>query len=248
MFTSKQELVGAMGIDPEIAAFFVDRSIPAGNQYWKGRYLYVARGTGYLFIPLFFDLQLRAGVPKEKLLDPQYVSLMERILDLAARYEFGEMDFRAHISQVEELAKPFSVHEWLFISLENYFNQRELNKYGILGTDNPALNRGDALLFLLTSLDVPKIMIEKIVGYWYLLVPSFLLMDDIVDLKEDQARSEETALSHYGFDAKGVQMAIEIVENNFSRMEVINPLLGQFFRNALEKKKQTPYFQTILKD
>lgn len=248
MFTSKQELIGAMGVEPDIAAFFVDRKVPVANQYWRGRYLYVARGTGYLFIPLFFDLQYKAGLSKEKVLDASYVSMMESILDLAARYEFGELDFRTHIARIEAIVRPLSVQPWLFDSLEQYFKQEELNQVGILGTTNPALNRGDALLYLLTTMQASREIMEKVIGYWYSLVPSFLLMDDIMDLKQDQAGSDESALAYYGFDAKGVQTAIDEVEKNFTRLGEVNPLLGQYFRNTLESKKKTPYFQIILKD
>lgn len=248
MFTSKQELSESMGVDPEIAAFFVDRKVPVQNQYWKGRHLYVARGTGYLFIPLFFDLQLRASLPREKVLDTAYVSLMEAILDLAAQYEFGDLDFKDQIRQIENLVQPGTVQPWLFELLVEYFAQEVLHPVGMIGTPNPALNRGDALLFLLPTLDAPRETIEKIIRYWYLLVPSFLLLDDIMDLREDKLASEETALSYYGFDAKGVQAAIAAVENNFSQMEEVNLLLGQFFRKALETKKRTPYFQSILND
>lgn len=248
MFTSKQELSESMGVDPGIAAFFVDRKVPIENQYWKGRYLYVARGTGYLFIPLFFDLQLRAGLPKEKLLDASYVALMESILDLAAQYEFGNLHFKDQIRQIEAMVQPKSVQPWLFDSLVEYFGQEVLHPMGIIGTPNPALNRGDALLYLLTTLDAPRETIERIIRYWYLLVPSFLLLDDIMDLREDRQASEETALGYYGFDAKGVQAAIEAVEKNFRQMEEVNALLGRFFRNLLETKKRTSYFQSILND
>ncbi|MBZ5857267.1 hypothetical protein [Flavihumibacter profundi] len=248
MFTSKQELSGAMGVDPEIAAFFVDRKIPAGNQYWKGKYLYVARGTGFLFIPLFFDLQLRAGIDRKILLDESYVQLMEKILDFAAQYELKKMDFEAHIGFIEELVRAKSVQPELLENLSTYFKQRPLDAYGILGTGIPAMNRGDALLYLLTVLDAHADIIKKIIAYWYLLVPSFLLLDDIMDLQEDQDNQEENSLSHFGYDTEGVRKAIDLLDNNFAAISAVNPLLGNFFRSMLDQKKQSTYFQLILNE
>ena len=248
MFTSKQQLCGGMGVDPEIAAFFVDRKVPGGNMYWKGRYLYVARGTGFLFIPLFFDLQWKAGIEKEFLLSENYVGLMEKILHQAACYEFGELDFESHIRNIDEIVEPHSRQPWFLEGLRKYFSRLPLIKDGELGTSNSALNRGDALLYLLTVPDVPADIIRKAIDYWYLLVPSFLLMDDIMDLKEDQEKNEESSMWHYGFDAAGVRAAVSEVESNFTRLEEVNALLGQFFRSTLDQKKQTPYFQMILND
>lgn len=235
-----------MGVDPEIAAFFVDRKVPADNAYWKGRLLYVARGTGYLFIPLFFDLQFKSGLPKTTILDGTYVSRMESILDLAAKYEFGQMEFREHISRIAEMVQPHLQNAALFNELNEYFGQPELQPLGRVGTDNPALNRGDALLYLLTTIPMPERVLEGILRSWYMLVPSFLLMDDLMDLKEDRIKGEENALSHYGYDPAGVREAIRTVERNFEGLASISPKLGGFFQTALDNKKRTPYFQTIL--
>ncbi|KIC89387.1 hypothetical protein [Flavihumibacter sp. ZG627] len=246
MFTSKQQLIGGMGVDPEIAAFFVDRNVPKDNRYWKGRYLYIARGTGYLFIPLFFDLQFRAGMAKEDILDPSYVSIMEKILDYAAKFEFGEISFTDQIAAIQTMIEPLAKHTWLMNDLREYFKVEPLKATGNLGLENSALNRGDALLYLLCVNQAPTDLIKKVIGYWYLLVPSFLLLDDIMDFNEDRKHQEENALSYYGYDAAGVIKAIETVERNFKSLEDINPLLGEFFQSTLEHKKKTPYFQHIL--
>lgn len=248
MFTSKQQLHKEMGVDPDIAAFFVDRNVPVANQYWKGRYLYVARGTGYLFIPLFFDLQLRAGMDKNEILGESYVSVMENILDIAARYEFGEFDFDEHIRKIQLMIAPQVNQPWLWTELNNYFSSQPLRASGMLGSDNPAQNRGDALLYLLCTSTASKEVVEKAIRYWYLLVPSFLLLDDIMDFQEDREKMEENALSYYGYDVAGIRKGVNAVEVNFRELEKTNPVLGAFFKSTLEQKKQTPYFQQILKD
>jgi hypothetical protein len=246
MFTSKKELSDSMGVDPEIAAFFVDRKVPVDNAYWKGRYLYVARGTGYLFIPLFFDLQLKAGVSKNILLDEKYVKLMESILDKAALYELGQLDFNGHIRQIDELVLGKIRQPELLNNLNEYFSHQPLVPLKNIGTENPALNRGDALLYLLTTLPVPEDIIERIIEYWYLLVPTFLFMDDLMDLHEDQDKNEENALSMYGYNSKGVRAAMNDIEEKFRKLENINMALGKHLRNSLDVKKKSSYFQTIL--
>lgn len=246
MFTSKKELNEVMGVDPAIAAFFVDRKVPAGNLYWKGRLLYVARGTGYLFIPLYVDLQRRAGVDSNLLLSEPYTQLMEAILHQAALFEREETDFDSHLAAIRELVSGKVLQPELYGLLDNYFQQKPLLQLDYLGTGNAALNRGDALLYQLTTLDYPQPVIREIIRNWYLLVPSFLLMDDIMDLQEDQQNNEENALSHYGYDAEGVQTAIGLLDQNFSALSAVNPALGQYFRSILEKKRQTPYLQYLL--
>jgi hypothetical protein len=246
MFTSKQQLTGEMGIDPALAAFFVDRKVPVNNHYWKGRLLYVARGTGYMFIPLFFDLQLRAGIESAELMTEEYVQKMEQILDFAAQFEFGILSFNDHIDKIKESVIPEIKHSWLFEELNEYFSRQPLTPLGNIGTDNPALNRGDALLYLLCLRPEPEEVIKKIITYWYLLVPSFLLMDDLMDFHEDKQKQEENSLSHYGFNAEGVQIAVKKLETNFRVLEKVNPALGLFFQRSLDKKKRSEYFQTLL--
>jgi len=248
MFTSKQDLIVKMGVDPEIAAFFVDRAVPKNNAYWKGRYLYVARGTGFLFIPLFFDLQLRAGVDRKALLDEDYVQLMENIMNFAGKFENGEIDFDAHIAAIESLVSMRIVQPDVLKDLKEYFGQNPPRPTGRFGTENTALNRGDALLYLLTVLPAEASVINQIIDYWYLLVPSFLLMDDIMDLQEDQDKQEENSLALYGYNAAGIRKALAVLDEKFSKLEVANPLLGSYFRRSLEKNLETTYFKHILNE
>lgn len=248
MFTSKAELEKAMGVDPTIAAFFVDRKVPVNNQYWKGRYLYVARGTGYLFIPLFFDLKFKAGMKLRQLLDENYVQLMEAVLDKAAQYEFGELPYTEHINQIEAMVKDSVQNSALFDELHRYFKQPVLKKMGRIGTENPALNRGDALLYVLSTVDIEPEVLDEILDSWYLLVPTFLLLDDIIDFQEDRQKQEENSLAVYGYDAAGIRKAVALAESNFEALRPRNPLLSAFFEQILTQKKQTPYFKRILND
>jgi hypothetical protein len=246
MFTSKEHLHFNLGVDLEIAAFFVDRRVPPGNMYWKNRYLYVAGGTGFLFIPLFFDLQFRMGADKELILDENYVQLMEDILDSAARYEFEQISFEEHIRNCRELMKNKIKNERLYHDLENYFKNEHLEPFKNLGTFSKALNRGDSLLFSLCFLDLPQHITDSIIEKWYALVPSFLLMDDIMDLKIDKEQRQENSINDFGEGNAGVENAIDFLRTKFAQLKSANPRLGSFFENSLEKKLHTPYLQSIL--
>ena len=246
MFTSKIRLIYNFGVDEEVAAFFVDRKIPQENSYWEKRLLYVANGTGYLFIPLFFDIQLKMGVNKKTLLSEDYIQLSEHILDSAARYEKNQYDFNTHIQRCKELVYTKTVQHNLFADLDHFFNQAKLIPYKYLGTTNRALNRGDSFLFLLCVLDVPETTLQEIIKGWYALTPSFLLMDDVMDLQEDKQRGEENSINEFGEGADAVKKAIEYLKNNFNILKTFNQKLGDFFEQSLEKKLRSAYLRDLL--
>ena len=143
-----------MGVDADIAAFFVDRPVPADNLYWKERYLYVAKGTGFLFIPLYFDLMYRAGLSKDMILQEEFVRLTEHILHSAAMQEHEMISFEEHVYNCKNMLKNRVVDVNLFTDLLQYFSNRVV-PYNYLGTFSIALNRGDTYLFALCSLDIP---------------------------------------------------------------------------------------------
>ncbi|GAO45697.1 hypothetical protein [Flavihumibacter petaseus] len=248
MFTSKEYLSDELGVDPEIARFFVDRKVPQNNMYWKGRLLYVARGTGYLFIPLLVDLMYKAGIPKGVLLETAYVQQMEQILDLAARYEYKEKTFEEHIAEIDALVLPGARQQWLVENLRVYFRQEVLHPAAGLGIDNPPLNRGDALLYWFTALEAPKETIEQLIAAWYALVPAFLLLDDLVDLKEDQENNDENSVARYGYNSSGVREAITVLEGMFETLGRLNAPLAVHLNDILVSSLRKPYFQHILKN
>ena len=79
MFTSKDDLKLGYGVDMEIGKFLTDRKVPEDNLYWKNRLLYIIPMPGYLFIPLYMDIQFRLGLPKAELLSEQHLQLLELI-------------------------------------------------------------------------------------------------------------------------------------------------------------------------
>ncbi|MEO5999366.1 MAG: hypothetical protein ABIN89_21415 [Chitinophagaceae bacterium] len=246
MFTSKQHLHFNLGVDADIAAFFVNRQVPVNNHYWNKKLLYVADGTGYLFIPLFFDLQFKSGISRDNILNEEYVGLMEVILDSAALHEMEKICFSQHVENCKNIMSNKIKNHNLYIDLLLYFRDQQLKPYKKLGTTSKALNRGDTFLFSTCFLDLDNEVTNKNLENWYALVPAFLLMDDISDIQEDQEKNEENAVNDFGPGNTGVKNAIEFLRNKFSHLKTLNAALGSYFERSLEKKLQTAYMKSLL--
>jgi hypothetical protein len=246
MFTSKKTLVDGFGVDTEIAAFFVDRKVPDQNDYWKGRLLYVSSGTGYLFIPLWFDLQHKIGLDKDVLLNEEFVKLSEAILDSAAKHEMNKISLGQHIENCKALVDGKVRQAALYNDLLTFFGDPSLKPYKNIGTVSSALNRGDSLLFTLCVLDADTETINKLLRGWQALVPSFLLMDDVMDLEEDKKNGEENSIADFGEGSEGVIGALDYLANNFEFLKTYNLKLGNTFEKALIAKKQTPYLMALI--
>ncbi|MDI3320056.1 hypothetical protein [Pinibacter soli] len=246
MFTSKHTLVERFGVDKDIAAFFVDRKVPDQNDYWKGRLLYVSSGTGYLFIPLWFDLQCRIGIAKDLLLNEDYVQLTEAILGSAAKHEMNKISLQEHVENCKALVNGKIKQQELYNDLLTFFSDPLLKPYKNIGTVSSALNRGDSLLFSLCVLDTDAETITKLVRGWQALVPSFLLMDDVMDLEEDKKNGEENSIADFGVGGEGVINALDYLAENFEFLKQYNLKLGNTFAKALIAKKQTPYLASLI--
>lgn len=245
MFTSKKFLIERFDLNPTIAAFFVDRKVPHENRYWRNRLLYVSGGTGFLFIPLYFDLQFRCGVPLIILLDDEYLALTELILHHAAVQEAEEISLESHISFCQEAVMSKLRHPKLFDDLSAYYKNLE-PEHKYLGTGIRALNRADTLLFALCTLQADEQTILNIIECWYALVPSFLLIDDIVDLEDDKETKQENSVLEFGAGAVGITKAIAFLTNNIRVLGRYNGKVRQFFADILDKKLVTTYIKSIM--
>ena len=114
-----------------------------------------------------------------------------------------------------------------------------------MGTPSKALARGDTMLFQLCMLEDTH-AIQEMIGYWYTLVPSFLLMDDVMDLHEDKRKGEENSIADFGEGSNGLHNALAYLRSNFLQMKQKNEKLGLFFENSLNNKIATPYLQHLL--
>ena len=97
MFISARQLNRAMGVDMNIARFFVDRPVPQNNSFWKGKLLYIGFGNGYVSIPVYYDLLFRIGIDLKQLLAEEHILFMEKLMHYAILQE------RREISVQEEL-------------------------------------------------------------------------------------------------------------------------------------------------
>ncbi len=247
LYTSKEYLHSSIDIDPEIAAFFVDRKVPVNNMYWKDRYLYISKGKGFLFIPLYFDLMYRAGLSKEQILNEDFVRLTEDILHSAALHEAEKIDLNEHVKNCRNLLDGKIRNHTLFRDLSEFFS-RQAVAYEYLGTFSSALNRGDTYLYALCSLSLPAEQTSMAIKLWYALVPTFLLMDDVVDLNEDRRKGEENSINDFGSGTEGLLSALCFLRENFSKLKRFNQKLGDWLERSLEKMMTTPYMTSLLNE
>lgn len=246
MFTSTRFLTQQLGVDPGIASFFVDRSVPQDNRYWKDRLLYVARGTGFLFIPLVYDLLLRLGLDKEELLREAHVLRMEAVLDSAGKVEFDDLPGIEHVAACRAIMGSAAANTWLWDALAEYFINNEGEPTADLGKPIPPLNRADTFLFSLCDLDMDEDTTRCFIRYWYALIAAFLMMDDVIDWEKDELNGEENSVSYLGKGKDGLLKAIEMLRENFATLGAINPQLCTFFEHSLQKQVDSGTFRKIL--
>ena len=241
MFTSTQFLTKTLNVDPEIATFFVDRRVPRENRYWKGRELFVAGGSGFLFIPLIYDILFRLGVDKSLLLDETHILRMEAVLDSAGKVEFDHYPMKAHVQDCMVLVRASVRNQWLWDSLQAYFIVSEGQPTAVLGEPVPPLNRADTFLFALCDLPMDETVTRVLIRQWYALVGSFLLLDDIMDWDMDLQAGEENTLRFLGEGEEAKLKAMDMLKAYFDTMESVNPGISTYLDGFLRKKMKTLY-------
>lgn len=247
MVITKHFLADKMGIDFDIAQFFADRKIPADNLYWKNKYLYVTFGTGYLFIPIVYDVLYKFGIQKDLLLREDRIEDMERAFHIVAAFEKKMISFEEYIDQFMSIFKEKSVNENFFNDLLRYFRNEPPNRFA-LGTSVPALNRADAFLFTITDLPLEENSLRILLTKWYYTAATLLLLDDIVDLEKDRAENEENAIIELGDNKAAVEQAIKIFETNSNGLRELNPKMCDFFQKIFDKAILDPPIQKLLQE
>jgi hypothetical protein len=238
MFISTRFLSDRLGIDKDIAAFFVDREVPAGNRYWKDRLLYISRGNGFLFIPVVYDFLFKLGLSKEALFESGQVERMEAILHSAGKVEYDLMAGTEHIKECYTIMEGHVVNKWLWNALDKYFTQNHGAPTQDLGLPLLPLNRADTFLFSICDLNLDEGATRNFLTYWYALMSSFLMMDDVVDYDDDLKKGEENAVTFLGEGKEALLKAIEILRRDFNTLSNLNPSLGAHFRGILDKEME----------
>jgi len=229
MFLSADNFNSYYGVDLEVARFFVDRTVPKENLYWKNRTIYLPSAPGYIFIPLYFDLLLRSGAEKSELLSETTVQISEFILHSAARHESKQIKWKQHVEEIlARLATEVHRSE-LQKSLEEYLCQERPigNNKLKLGTIFPSLNRADSYLFLISTLKSERLNHQAALDAWRALMTYFLIMDDLSDIKEDLQNQEENAFVDAGLHAQGVQEISQMLNESIECLNAMNPTLGK---------------------
>lgn len=226
MFLSNDDLKLAYGVDLQIGKYFVDRIVPRQNSYWEKRHLYIVPQPGYVFIPIYVDLAFRIGIEKDRLLSDAYVSLMEKIMDSAARQEKENIPMQTHIDECISFAREASINPAFLDELINYFsNPTGLNRLG-LGSPFPALTRADAFLFSLCSLKFDEQTAYKLVEAWNALMTFFLVKDDLLDIKDDLKNNDANAVLEAGLNDHGAKQIADLLDQSYENMMKYNQVLA----------------------
>lgn len=234
MFTSKDDLKLEYGVDMEIGKFLIDREVPAGNLYWKNRLLYIVPMPGYLFIPLYMDIQYRLGLSRAELLSEQHLQLLEAILHSAARLESKAIDFEAHIAECIALARPVCKNPSLLQDLIYYFSGEKEKSAVALGTPYRSLSRADAYLFSLCYFEFDSALKKKLVDAWYALITYYLIIDDLQDIQSDFEQQEENAVLEAGLNEEGVKSIEALIHQSYQVMNTVSPVIA----NRIDHKRQ----------
>ena len=234
MFLSVQQLENDMGVNKTIGRFFVDRKVPENNSFWKGRLLYVSFGNGFVSIPVFYDLLYRIGVPIEILLEEKHIFFMEQLMHYAILHERNEITISAELKSIRAILHDRVQDPRHFEMLNAYLDQPLLKPFGVFGLNHPSLNRADVFLYVLCDLPLSENQWSLAVKYWYLLHPSYLIMDDIRDYTKDLDEGEENVVTDLGGGTEGFEKTFDMLRKNGEAMKEINPLLGQFLMDYEE--------------
>lgn len=242
MFVSSDDLKLGHGVDLEIAKFFVDRKVPAGNLYWQKRLLYIGPMPGYIFIPTFTDIEYRLGLEKRQLLSEGHIVLLENILHSAARLELHEINYHQHVEECIALTKDHSNNPSLLEDLVNYFTGDDKKASIPLGYPFKSLKRADAYLFSLCYFSFGQELKEKLLESWNALMTYYLIMDDLEDIKADFINQDENSLIEAGLNEKGAETIRQMIDRSYEVMSKINPVLA----NRIDHKRNTIDIQKII--
>jgi hypothetical protein len=244
MVITKHFLADKVGLDFEIAQFFADRKVPADNLYWKGKFLYLSFGTGFLFIPIIMDTLFKSGIDKAIVINPARIARMEQSFDIVMQYERKKISFEEYIRQMSELYLPHVKNQQLFDDLMLHFRNQPTQNYQ-LGTSVAALDRADAFLFNYTDLDTDETTMKTIIRRWYYLAVAHLMLDDFVDLEDDRVKGEENALIDLGDNKAALETCKQMLATNIEGLAETNPLVAAFFNKIYLKALQDAPIQTL---
>lgn len=182
------EFLTTLSLDARVTATFAHRQIPRLNAYWQKRTDYITTSPGYYFIPVYFDLLVRQGVPGSALLAESTLTAMEEILDSVARLERKHFDFFVHREHCRQSLSKRGISNLEIAVIENQLVNKPFEK---IPENFQALTRANTFLYAVALASPDYSLIFRT---WENLMPLILFLDDVEDLKEDQKAGEENSL------------------------------------------------------
>ena len=238
MFISVNQLEREMGVNKNIARFFVDRRIPENNSFWNGRLLYISFGNGFVSIPVYYDILHRIGLGTEILLDEKHIGFMEQLMHFAILQERNEITIAEELAAIRALLEKRVSHNGYYQLLNQYLDQSALRPMGPFGLDFPSLNRADAFLYILCDLPLNEAQWLAAIKYWYALHPTYLIMDDIRDYGKDLKNGEENVVAELGGGSIGFEKTFDLFRENCKTLEELNPVLAGFLLSYEEELRE----------
>ena len=199
-----------LGIQPVVIHFLHDRPIPKNNEYWKGRTSFLSKSPGYLFIPILFDLFLKSGIDKSVILSELHIHLIEEILHLAARQEREQLTYPQLHEKCRAVVQREGIAPDEILKADQALVHRPFMRIPV---KFQSLQRANSYLYSAVLFPNDYDMIFQL---WESLMPFFLFLDDLTDIKEDLANQSENCL----LDSPGGQ-------DNFF---ILHPLMAELLK------------------
>jgi hypothetical protein len=229
---TKRKLADEYGIDSDIAAFFADRTPPANNFFWKGKYVYLSHSLGYTIIPFLFDIQYKLGMEKSVLLNEFHIRLMEDGFDWMAKHEAKQIGYGEFIEACKVLFAPAATNKTFFNDLILHLHNGTPEHYAF-GSFVKALNRADAFFFTLSDIAIEEELLKRIIKTWSYVKVNALILDDINDLESDRINGEENSIIELGGNEAAVATIQSIFYENVKLLAGINNKLAQYFETSM---------------
>jgi hypothetical protein len=145
------------------------------------------------------------------------------------------INWPGHIAECIAFTEKSVLRNDFLEDLKSYFNNEQVKSGAILGTPYPSLNRADTYLFTLCTLNIDSQQKIKLLEAWYALMTYFLILDDLVDIKQDFKNKEENALLDAGLTDEGAAIITGMIQRSYANMNAINPVMA----NRIDHKRQT---------
>jgi hypothetical protein len=224
MHSIEHILTNQLGVDPSTAALFARRRLPGNNEYWTNRKDYISLSTGYIFIPVFFDLLAKRGLPTTAILSEDLLLVMEEVLQSAGRMEYSRITTSQHLLDCRQTLVKAGVSEADITNAEEKLVRRS---FTLIPDRFIALRRANTFLYIFAG---RRVDFELVFNSWELVLPLLLMLDDFTDLAEDQAAGEENCLLDGGQVTNNFFELVRYCNQLLTELSVHNPLLAGYLR------------------